>query len=184
MTGAGYDRSAVSIRLLLAVAGALLLLVIAAAAVLYPVARDLSQVPTAASLAQSTPAAPSGQRRLQVSPQREWQALKQARERLLSSYGWVAEAEGIARIPIARAIDLYAEQRWQSLAERETLAAVRAQYLGWEELHADPGAAGRLTEPEARDDGGGSRPDAASADAPASKAAAGNPPERQTNGEQ
>jgi hypothetical protein len=48
--------------------------------------------------------------RLQASPERELAALREEEERLLAGYGWVNEAGGVARIPVARALELIAER--------------------------------------------------------------------------
>lgn len=45
--------------------------------------------------------------RLQSNPQLDLQAYLQRQEKLLTSYGWIDPAHGIARIPIDRAIELY-----------------------------------------------------------------------------
>lgn len=48
--------------------------------------------------------------RLQKDPIRELAELRASEERELSSWGWVDESNGIARIPIDRAVDLVVEQ--------------------------------------------------------------------------
>src|SRR5262249_50777761 len=47
---------------------------------------------------------------LQINPNADLRALRTAERAWLSSYGWVARPAGIARLPIARAIDLTAER--------------------------------------------------------------------------
>jgi hypothetical protein len=54
----------------------------------------------------SRPSAP----RLQTSPTRDMQEMLRAENARLQSYGWVDHASGIARIPIARAMELLAMQ--------------------------------------------------------------------------
>jgi hypothetical protein len=46
--------------------------------------------------------------RLQEAPVRDLEAIRAAEDRLLNSYGWVDEQKGVARIPIARAMELLA----------------------------------------------------------------------------
>lgn len=48
--------------------------------------------------------------RLQPNPAQDLQALRQAEEVILSSYGWVEHQAGVVRIPIERAMDLLIEQ--------------------------------------------------------------------------
>jgi hypothetical protein len=48
--------------------------------------------------------------RLQPDPHLDLQKLFSAENTILESYGWVDEAAGIARIPIARAMELLAER--------------------------------------------------------------------------
>lgn len=47
---------------------------------------------------------------IQIDPVADWKAYKAEQEELLSSYGWVSKANGVARIPVERAIELLAEQ--------------------------------------------------------------------------
>ncbi len=54
---------------------------------------------------------PPGQPRLQVNPQADLARLSGDQEKILSSYAWVDEKAGIARIPIDRAIELTLEKR-------------------------------------------------------------------------
>jgi len=44
--------------------------------------------------------------RLQVAPERELAAMRAEHRAILESYGWVDEAAGVARIPIASAMDM------------------------------------------------------------------------------
>jgi hypothetical protein len=68
-------------------------------------ARDLPPSP----LAQTRPAAPP-EPRLQVAPAQELQQLRADEDAALQSYGWINQAAGIVRIPIARAMDLVYER--------------------------------------------------------------------------
>lgn len=55
---------------------------------------------------------------LQIAPAQDLQVLIQAKEAILTSYGWVDREAGIVRIPIERAMDLLVEQG-RSLKPRE-----------------------------------------------------------------
>lgn len=48
--------------------------------------------------------------RLQLSPERDWQAYLAKEEQLLHSYGWVNQREGIVRLPIEQAMAIIAER--------------------------------------------------------------------------
>src|SRR5262245_25250569 len=49
--------------------------------------------------------------RLQVDPEKDLQRYREEQMRLLDSYGWASPGEQRVRIPIARAMELFAEQR-------------------------------------------------------------------------
>ncbi|MDH3403309.1 MAG: hypothetical protein OES32_10235 [Acidobacteriota bacterium] len=66
---------------------------------------EASDPPPPALAAAREPYLPPGPR-LQVDPVQEMRDLRAHENGVLDSYGWVDEAAGIARIPIARAIDL------------------------------------------------------------------------------
>lgn len=55
-------------------------------------------------------ARPFPQPRLQIAPARELRKLRAEEDAVLSSYAWVDRANGVVRIPIARAIDLLVER--------------------------------------------------------------------------
>lgn len=48
--------------------------------------------------------------RLQAEPFKDLEELRTAEDRELSTYGWVDQASGVARLPIERAIDLLVDQ--------------------------------------------------------------------------
>ncbi|MCX7963576.1 MAG: hypothetical protein N2644_03700 [Candidatus Sumerlaea chitinivorans] len=48
--------------------------------------------------------------RLQLSPRQEMEAMRAAEDRILNAYGWVDQAQGKVRIPIARAMQLTLER--------------------------------------------------------------------------
>ncbi len=50
------------------------------------------------------------QPRLQTTPRLDLQAMRDAEEKILTSYGWVDQSKGVVRIPIAQAIDLLAQR--------------------------------------------------------------------------
>jgi hypothetical protein len=48
---------------------------------------------------------------LQVAPARDMAAMRHAEDQVLHSYGWVSQENGIARVPIARAMELLLARR-------------------------------------------------------------------------
>ena len=64
--------------------------------------------------------------RLQVSPVLDLKAIRAAEDQILSSYGWVDEKAGVARIPIARAVDLLAARGLPSRPQGEVTSASSA----------------------------------------------------------
>lgn len=62
--------------------------------------------PIAAARERNLPPAP----RLQPDPAQEMQELRHWESRVLGSYGWVDRSQGIARIPVERAIELTLEE--------------------------------------------------------------------------
>ena len=55
--------------------------------------------------------------RLQGEPFADWQALKARQEAVLTSYGWVDEEKGVARIPIDRAMKMVLERGFPARVE-------------------------------------------------------------------
>jgi hypothetical protein len=110
--GDGYEKRDVGGRVLFAAAIALILLV----GLLHVLTTGLYVVftgefplvigPTPTPLA--TPMVPP-EPRLQVDPASEWQAVQATQESILGEYGWVDQDEGVARIPIDRAIEIITE---------------------------------------------------------------------------
>ncbi len=49
--------------------------------------------------------------RLQIDPQAELQEMLRSQNEILSTYGWVDRAGGVARIPIDRAMELFLERQ-------------------------------------------------------------------------
>ena len=57
--------------------------------------------------------------RLQLDDSANLKALQSAEEKVLASYGWVNEKEGIVRIPIERAIELLAKRGLPARSESQ-----------------------------------------------------------------
>jgi hypothetical protein len=72
-------------------------------------ARQAARDVAPSSLAQTRPALPP-EPRLQVAPSQELQELRASEEAVLQSYGWVDQAAGIVRLPMARAMELVLER--------------------------------------------------------------------------
>jgi hypothetical protein len=60
--------------------------------------------------------------RLQPAPISDMKDMRAAEEKILSGYGWVDQGQGVARIPVDRAIDLLAQR---GIAARTTAAPAR-----------------------------------------------------------
>jgi hypothetical protein len=73
----------------------------------YFLAREVAEetAPGATAIANRLPPAP----RLQTNPIHDLEAMRAGEDAVLNSYGWVDQKNGIARIPISRAIDLLAQ---------------------------------------------------------------------------
>jgi hypothetical protein len=50
------------------------------------------------------------QPRLQTTPVLDLRAMRDAEDKVLNGYGWVDQSKGVARVPIAKAIDLLAQR--------------------------------------------------------------------------
>lgn len=55
--------------------------------------------------------------RLQARPEEDLRLMREEEELLLSTFDWVDQASGVARVPIATAIDLLAEESPETLTE-------------------------------------------------------------------
>lgn len=55
--------------------------------------------------------------RLQAEPFADLTALRAQEERILTTYAWVDEAAGIARVPVDRAMDLLVEEGFEDLGD-------------------------------------------------------------------
>jgi hypothetical protein len=74
-----------------------------------------TEVPSALVATQPDPPAP----RLQASPTQDLRAMQRAEDEKLHSYSWVDASEGIASIPIDRAIDLLAQRGLPTWSEAQ-----------------------------------------------------------------
>ena len=68
-------------------------------------AKDHSPSPIAEAQLDPIPPGP----RLQATPPRDMDELRKRDREVLTTYGWVDKSSGIARIPVARAIDILAQ---------------------------------------------------------------------------
>jgi len=111
-TGPGYETRDVSTRLIWWAGAGLTILVVGASAamlLLFNVlavheARKQPELPPLARSSRELPPEP----RLQALPRKDLAEVLDRQQRILTSYGWVDEKAGIARIPIERAIEIVA----------------------------------------------------------------------------
>lgn len=80
-----------------------------------PLAKDLTNVD-----ARSLPPVP----RLQPAPIADIKEMRAAEDQLLTGYGWVDQKQGIARIPVDRAIDLLAQRGIAARSEAHAVSSV------------------------------------------------------------
>ncbi len=111
--GGGFDRE-LNVRAIVITGIGLAGILVVSAALMWPLnsllldrGRAADPPPPLLPEARQRPLPPEP--RLQVSPERELREMRAEEERVLSSYGWVDEAGGIARVPVERAIDLVLE---------------------------------------------------------------------------
>jgi hypothetical protein len=71
-------------------------------------AEEISQPAPASARAGEAPAA-AGQPRFVMFPAQNLQEFRQAESQYLNTYGWVDREEGIARVPVERAMDMLVE---------------------------------------------------------------------------
>jgi hypothetical protein len=108
----GYETRDVSTRLVLWAGAGLTLLVVASSIAMlwfFDVLdrRETRSQPQLSPLARSSQEQPP-EPRLQALPRKDLAEVVDQQDRILSSYGWVDEGAGIARIPIGRAIEIVA----------------------------------------------------------------------------
>ena len=107
----GHEPSAIAVRRVLVIGAILALVVLTSVVVLHFVLRDLviPNYPQAVLRPGAIPPEP----RLQPSPQGDLAVFRAQKEALLSGYGWTNASHTYARIPIARAMQIYARQHAQ-----------------------------------------------------------------------
>ncbi len=112
-TNNGLDRE-LNLKALILFAVTLTLVVLAMAALMWALSGALrerlaSQDPPRPRLpaARTQPLPPEP--RLQTAPEEELRLMREEEELLLSTFGWVDQASGVARVPIGTAMDLVAE---------------------------------------------------------------------------
>ena len=112
----GYEQRDVSVRLVLLTVVSGLAFIVLAGAALYGLEALYGQLalPTAqpppSALPRRHPEPPPP--RLQSAPAADLAVYRAREQAILESYAWVDRDAGIARIPIARAIELLAERGW------------------------------------------------------------------------
>ena len=108
------DRE-LNLRAILITVVGLAVLLIAAAALMWPLARSLKGRAQAAdpplpvlpeALDQPLPPEP----RLQVAPEDELRALQDIERQRLTTWEWIDEGAGVARVPVERAMEILAER--------------------------------------------------------------------------
>ena len=104
----GHEPAAIATRRVLATGGVLALVVIGIVIVLHFALRNAAMPNHAAVAIRPAPIPPPP--RLQPSPQEDLAQLRADKARLLSQYMWTDAGHHYARIPIARAMELYARQ--------------------------------------------------------------------------
>jgi hypothetical protein len=103
----GHEPSAIATRRVLATGGVLALVVIGVVIVLHFALRNAAMPYHAQVAIRPAPIPPAP--RLQASPQEDLAQFRADKARLLSSYAWTDAGHYYARIPIARAMEIYAQ---------------------------------------------------------------------------
>lgn len=115
---AGHETTDIRVRAVLVGAAILVAVLVVAHLILSEMFETLTEQP---ALVEPVPfpleERPPGPR-LQSHPIQDLQALQQAEEAILGSYGWIDREAGIVRIPIERAMELLVERKY-SLRPRE-----------------------------------------------------------------
>lgn len=107
----GHEPSAIAVRRVLIIGAMLTFVVLTSVVVLHFVLRDLV-MPHHAEL-MLRPGAIPPEPRLQPSPQSDLAGFRAHKEALLSGYAWTDASHTYARIPIARAMQIYSRQHAQ-----------------------------------------------------------------------
>lgn len=110
---ASLDKE-INVRALAGLAGTLVVVVIIASALMWPLTigmrdRGAAQDPPPPVLEEARQPHVPPSPRLQSEPFGDLHELRSSEDHILTTYGWVDEAGGLARIPIDRAIDLVVE---------------------------------------------------------------------------
>ena len=116
----GHEPSAIAVRRVLMIGAILAFVVITSVVVLHFVLRDMV-MPRHAEL-MLRPGVLPPEPRLQPSPQNDLAVFRAKKEALLSGYGWTDTSHTYARIPIARAMQIYAQQRAAQSREKSNTA--------------------------------------------------------------
>ena len=108
---AKYEKRDANLRAILLFGGGLVAMTLAALVGMWLMfnafaGRELRRDPSPLAGARQASSAP----KLQVDPAKEMAELRAAEEKLLNSYEWVNKEAGIARIPIRRAMALFADK--------------------------------------------------------------------------
>jgi hypothetical protein len=90
---------------------------------------------------------------LQANPQRDWREMLAEQNRLLTSYEWVDQGEGVARIPIDRAMQLLLERGLPAREEADVPQGEFQQVPGLEQGHELESEGGQETRPEPKTEG-------------------------------
>ncbi len=107
----GHEPSAIAVRRVLMIGAILACMVLTTVGVLHFVLRDWV-MPQHAHLVLRPDLIPP-QPRLQPSPQNDLAVFRAQKAAMLSSYSWTDAAHTYARIPITRALQIYAQQHAQ-----------------------------------------------------------------------
>ncbi|MGH8212015.1 MAG: hypothetical protein ACREPP_02150 [Rhodanobacteraceae bacterium] len=107
----GHEPSAIAVRRVLIIGAILALVALTSVLVLHFVLRDWV-MPRHAGLVLRPDLIPP-EPRLQPSPQNDLAEFRAQKEALLSGYAWVDVSHTYARIPVTRAMQIYAQQHAQ-----------------------------------------------------------------------
>lgn len=121
----GHEPSGIDTRRVLVVGACLALLVLACVISLHFVLRDLVAPQHAGVMIRPAPIPP--QPRLQPNPQNDLAVLRAQKEALLSGYAWNGSSHQFARIPIERAMQIYAQQHASPPASATSAAPASTQ---------------------------------------------------------
>lgn len=120
----GHEPDAINYRTILTLAGVLAVVVIAIAVGLH-LALTRAVIPNHAEAA-ARPAQIPPKPRLQAHPQTDLAKFRAQKEALLSGYAWTDPQHDYARIPIGRAMQIYAQQHAQAVPASASSSAKTA----------------------------------------------------------